>query len=148
MVQARPCPPRWRWLALVPVLGCLACSGSGGLPTVRGKVLYKGEPAQGVLVSFHPQGKNAVTAVPSTGTTGADGSFTLTTGPNEGAPAGSYAVTFIWPQEVAPKKAGAISREPVQSRDRFEGAYANSARSPHKIQVKEGVNQLDPFDLK
>jgi hypothetical protein len=139
----------WRWLALLPALGCLACSGNGeALNPVRGKVTYKNQPARGVLVTFHPEGGDKVTAVRPTGTTGEDGTFTLTSGSKEGAPAGSYVVTFVWPEEVKAKSSkGKISLEPPDSRDRLQGAYANLAKGL-KIQIKSGPNQLEPFDLK
>jgi hypothetical protein len=150
-MQARPLPTLgWRWLALLPALGCLACSNGGdaGLHPVKGKVLYKGQPAAGVLVTFHPEGSK-VTSVPSTGKTGEDGTFTLTTGPKEGAPAGSYVVTFVWPEEVKTKSAkGKITLDPPSMRDRFQGAYANQAQSKFRPQIKTGDNQLEAFDLK
>src|SRR5438874_9694201 len=102
VMQARPALSLgWRWLALLPALACLACSsGTDALNPVKGTVRYQGQPAKGVLVTFHPSGGDKVTAIRPTGLTGEDGTFTLTTGPKEGAPAGSYSVTFIWEEEV------------------------------------------------
>jgi len=134
------------WLALLPALGCLACSSNGdALNPVKGTVTHKGQPARGVVVTFHPPDAKITTHRP-VGTTGEDGTFTLTTGPKEGAPAGSYVVTFIWPEEAASKK---ISAEPITPRDRLKGAYSRPTRpGAPKIQIKEGTNQLEPFDLK
>jgi hypothetical protein len=142
-------PLRWRWLALLPALGCLACSGGERLNSVQGKVLHKNKPAAGILVTFHPTGANQITAVRPVGTTGEDGTFTLTTGTKDGALAGSYVVTLVWPKEMAPRKKekGPISRERSETRDRLDGAYANPKKSAFKVQIKEGINQLDPFQL-
>src|SRR5262245_3096245 len=89
-------PPGWRWLFLLPVLGCLSCSGADSLNPVQGKLLYKGQPMIGALVTFHPKGANDVTTVRPTGLVEPDGTFTLMTGTKEGAPAGDYVVTVIW----------------------------------------------------
>jgi hypothetical protein len=150
-MQARPLPTLgWRWLVLLPALACLACSnGDTALNPVKGKVLYKGQAAAGVLVAFHPSEGNKVTSIPSTGKTGEDGTFTLSTGPKEGAPAGSYVVTFTWPEEAKAKtQKGKISLDPPSLRDRLQGAYASQAQSKFKVQIKTGDNQLKDFDLK
>ena len=62
------------------------------------------------------------------GRSGEDGSFKLTTGDKEGAPAGEYVVTVICPEETKMPK-GKISTAPPESKDRFEGAYANPTAS-------------------
>ena len=100
-----------------------------------------------MLVTFHPSGGDKVTAIRPTGLTGEDGTFTLTTGPKEGAPAGSYSVTFIWEEEVRKQGKGKFSTAPPETRDRLQRAYANPEQG-RKVQIKEGPNQLDPFDLK
>jgi hypothetical protein len=140
--------PAWPLPALTALL--LAGCGGGGpaLHPVQGKVLLNGQPLKGALVTFHPKGADAVTAVRPVGMTGEDGTFTLTTGAKDGAPAGEYVVTFICPEEVVPKGKPAISTGPPESRDRLQGAYANAATSTFKVEVKAGPNQLEPFPLK
>jgi hypothetical protein len=135
------------WLVLVPALCCLSCSGGGGLNPVRGKVLYKNQPLQGALVTFHPRGANAITAVPPVGLTGEDGTFTVTTGQQEGAPAGAYVVTLICSAQVARKDKKTIFTKPPRTRDRFQGAYAHRETSRFRVEIKKGVNQLEPFNL-
>jgi hypothetical protein len=126
---------------------CLACSGGGArLNPVHGKVLYKNQPLKGALVTFHPKGANDVTTVRPVGLTGEDGTFTVTTGQKEGAPAGEYVVTLICSEEVAPK-GGRMSTKGPETQDRFHGTYANRETSKFKVDVKAGVNQLEPFDL-
>jgi hypothetical protein len=131
----------------LPALGCLSCSGSGKLYPVQGRVLHKDQPLKGALVTFHPKGADEVTAVRSTGLTGEDGTFTLTTGPKEGAPAGVYVVTVICSEEVPRDKKKGFSTEPPDTRDRFGGAYANRATSKLEVEIKKSANQLEPFHL-
>jgi hypothetical protein len=145
-MQVRPsCRPTWRWLVLLAALGSVSCSGNG-LPSVQGKVLYKDQPASGALVTFHPREITATTALP-TGLVREDGTFTLITGEEAGAPAGEYVVTVIW-SEPAPRAKGASLLEPPDTRDRLRGAYANPATSNFKVAIKNGPNQLEPFRLK
>ena len=141
-------PPLWRWLALVPALGCLSCSGGPALNPVHGQVLLKGKGIKGAVVTLHLQGADPVTAVRPYGLTGEDGTFTLTTGDKEGAPAGEYIVTVIWSREVAGKKGKeAIPMAPPDTEDHFHGAYADPTRSKIKVTIASGANKLDPIRL-
>jgi hypothetical protein len=144
----RPALPRW--LVLATALGCASCSGSdsGGLHPVTGKVLHNDKPARGVVVTFHLKGADPVKAIRPVGMSGEDGTFTLATGPREGAAPGEYVATFIWPENVAPKAKKAFSLDGPESQDRLRGAYANPATSTFKVEIKEGANQLPPFSLK
>jgi hypothetical protein len=129
---------------------CSSCSGPA-LNTVQGKVLYKGQPLKGAVVTFHPKGADAkdVTTVRPVGQTNEEGVFELSTGPKKGVPAGEYVVTLICAEEVAPKGKRVISTDGLpETQDRFKGAYANAATSGLKAEVKPGPNQLEPFDLK
>jgi len=133
---------------LLALLGGPGCSGGGDtLHPVKGQVFWKGQPAKGVLLTFHLKGADPVTAIRPLGLTGEDGTFTLTTGEREGAAAGEYAVTAIWSEE-APKVKGRISTAPPDNRDRLQGAYANAATPPFKVEIKGGENALPPFQLK
>jgi hypothetical protein len=59
-------------------------------------------------VVFHPKDNADPQAPRPFGTAGADGSFGLTTSrPGDGAPAGEYRVTVIWPGAAGRKKTGA-----------------------------------------
>lgn len=133
-------------LLSVGLLGA-SCSEAGRLSPVRGKVVYKGEPLAGALVTFHPKGDATPKTVPSTGLTKDDGTFALTTGDRDGAPPGDYVVTVLCSEPVAGKK-GAFSTGPADTKDRLQGAYSNRATSKMAVTVKAGENQLDPFDLK
>jgi hypothetical protein len=138
-----------RWLPALAALCCAACSGGGGLHPVHGQVLFKGKPAQGALVVFRPKGDDSLTAVPATGETREDGTFTLFTGPNEGAAAGEYSVTITWPEEAPVPKDGPRIRmdAPPSPPDRLKGHYAKPDKA-FTVQVKPGKNQLEPFNLK
>jgi hypothetical protein len=138
---------KWPLLALLLCFCSLSCSGGDALHPVHGKVLHKDQPVKGVLVSFHPKGADLTTHRP-VGLTREDGSFTLTTGQKEGAPAGEYVVTFICSEEADTKGKKVISTAPPDTVDRFRGAYANHATSEFKVEIKKGVNQLEPFRLK
>jgi hypothetical protein len=140
-----PRPSRWRWLILLPALGCLSCSGSAALNPVQGTVLYKNQPLAGALVTFHPKGATGVATILPVGMTKEDGTFTLTTGQTDGAPAGEYVVTLICSEVVKSKR---ISTEQPETQDRFRGAYANAATSQIQVEIKNGPNQLAPFNLK
>ena len=136
-------------LGLAVVLTASCDKGGGSLNPVKGKVLVNDEPAKGVLVTFQPKKEASVHTTPSTGVTGEDGTFTLSTGSKQGAPAGEYVVTFIWSEEVpnAPK-GKVISMEPPETRDRLGGAYASRDRSRFTVEVKAGTNELaEPFKL-
>jgi hypothetical protein len=133
---------------LVAAVACASCSAGGPpLNPVQGKLLYKGQPLKGGVLTFHPMDDKSIYAVLPVGLSGEDGSFTLTTGAKEGAPAGKYVVTIICPEEAKLPK-GKISTAPPESRDRFEGTYANRETSKLQAEVKTGANELEPFHLK
>src|SRR5947209_5994423 len=99
IVRLPPPAPGWRRPVLPAAAACASCSGGcASLNPVQGKILYKGQPLKGAVLTFHPKGggKN-ITVDPPIGTSGEDGSFRLTTGNKEGAPAGEYVVTLICP---------------------------------------------------
>jgi hypothetical protein len=112
-------------------------------------VLLKGAPVEGAVVTFHPKGADLTTVLP-VGQTDAEGTFTLSTGQNPGAPAGEYVVTFICPQMVDSKgkKQAGMSGQRLTTVDAFNGAYAREESSTIKVEVKNGANELEPFNLK
>ncbi|MCY2991580.1 MAG: hypothetical protein NTY19_27460 [Planctomycetota bacterium] len=75
----------------------VACSNSGSVTTakVRGKVTYQGNPVPGAVISFAPQAEaGAAGSRGATGTTDAEGKFTLTTyKAGDGATVGKHYVT-------------------------------------------------------
>jgi hypothetical protein len=106
---------------------------------VSGKVLVNGKPEAGIVVRFEHKdtklkGQNARHPV---GITQADGMFQLSTnGEYDGAVAGVYAVTFIWPESKS-SPAG----------DHFQGKFRNSETSKFTATVEPGPNLLPVFEL-
>lgn len=134
---------RW-WLVLIaPVCG-LGCSRGESLASVEGKVVIKQQPAEGVVVTFHRKGADPVTTTPPVGLTDKEGTFTLSTGTMPGAAAGEYVATMVWPKEIKRKNASPFDG-PGESRDELGGHYIDPGRSPFKVEVKAGVNKLEPF---
>lgn len=145
----RPCP--W-WICLLLAVGTLGCTsadsaGPKGPPPypVSGKVLYKGKPAEGFAVAFHPVTAWEGAQFAPSAVTDANGEFQLHSySENDGAPAGEYTVTFTWPKEVT----GPDPDEGKETVDQLRGAYSNPQRSKFKVTVVEGENTLPPFELK
>jgi hypothetical protein len=131
---------------LAALVGCGAgCSKTKELNPVQGKVLYQGQPLAGALVSFHPEDRPGDPAV---GLTKPDGTFELTTGDLKGADAGKYTITVICQAPIESKSQGLSFGGEPETEDRLKGAFANRNKSTITVEVKEGVNQLEPFDLK
>jgi hypothetical protein len=109
--------------------------------------MYKNKPVDGATVSFHLVGGGLTSAVPAAQTDD-DGTFTLQTGMKEGAPAGEYIVTVIWPKVVEPKGKPRIRMgEKPETVDRFKGAYASVDRSKIKLEVKSSSSMLPTINL-
>lgn len=143
-------PKRLCDIAIV-TLATLLCSGCNGpeqadrLPTfpVEGQALADGQPAEGALIVFHPLDASAPISLRPSGRVGADGTFRLTSyETGDGAPAGKYAVTVLWPEPPTHPLA-----EPDMGRDRLAGRYLTPERSPLRAEVGEGENRLQPFEL-
>ena len=69
---------------------------------VRGKVLVKDKAAGSVFLMFLPSDENDKKAARPLGLTLDDGTFTLVTNEEEGAPAGDYLVVMQWLQNPPP----------------------------------------------
>jgi hypothetical protein len=134
---------RW-WLVLLPLFG-LGCSRGDALVPVAGTVLFKTQPAEGVVVTFHREGADAIATTRPVGFTDKEGAFTLSTGAKEGAAAGAYVVTFVWPKQAKTKNEITGTAE---SRDELDGAYADVGRSQFKVAINPGTSKLPPFVLK
>lgn len=132
---------------VTPVLLCPACGRNNGLHTVRGQVLFENRPPEHALVVLHPLGRADGDAVRPRGEVGPDGTFVLSTyGARDGAPAGEYGVTVEWWQTSGSKKnPQGYDAPPV---NRLPARYARVESSGLRVQVKEGDNQLPPFQLR
>jgi hypothetical protein len=136
------------WLVLGAVVSFAACSSSRidenrkPVHPVRGKVTFQGKLAKGAFVLFVPVNEPAEARDPRPRAEAAeDGSFTLSTyGDNDGAPAGEYIVTMTWP-------GGVLSDGREEPQDKMLGRYSDIAKSKLRATVKEGQNELPPFQL-
>lgn len=102
----------------------------------RGQVFVGGQPAESAFVLFTPVNEPAEAKDPRPrAEVEKDGSFALSTyGDKDGAPAGEYIVTVTWPDKE-------------EQADRLLGRYSDAARSALRATVKEGSNELPPFQL-
>ena len=102
-----------------------------------------GEPAKDVNVMFTPVAPIAGVTEPLSpaAVTGEDGSFRLMSfKPGDGAPAGDYRVTVIYPMNRFSKYLSGI--------DRLQGKFANPKTSGLTARVEPKSNDLPSFDLK
>jgi len=129
------------------VLASVGCSQQISIPQtvpVRGMVASHQKPVPGVTVKFHPQfDMGRVKFIPN-GETDREGMFTLSTGEGgNGAPLGDYVVTL---EKLK------VTHDPQQSSievevDEWQGKYADPATSTWKVTVKDGTNDLKPFEI-
>jgi hypothetical protein len=126
------------------IVGC----GEKGIPcnVVHGSVNVDGKPAEGAMVIFCPVGgSEQVQKTRPFGFTESDGKFELlTVKKGDGAPAGDYKVIIQWPAKTTPNGDGGRS----MGGDRLQGRYMNLEKSQLTATVKQGVNDLPPFELK
>ena len=115
--------------AALLALGVLTLSGCGGsLPEVSGTVTVNGQPATAGTVVFDPTGKGAM----GIATIQEDGSYTVSTGSEEGLAPGDYAVTVTGNKTPPTEQAGAAPPEPL-----FPPQYADPKSSGLKYTVTE-----------
>jgi hypothetical protein len=136
--------------AIIFVTLFASCGDSDGVSVypVSGKVLHQGQPAAGAHVVFHATNPAAIAPnVPiPRGTVQADGTFELTSyEEGDGAPAGTYDVSVVWPGDPADPNADPESGG--GQADRFRGRYANPDASGLSATVLESQTQLEPFEL-
>lgn len=122
-------------LLLALFLGC--SDGPRGGPRIEthpitGVVTVDGQPAQNLLVRCHPvEGSDISTNI--SGFTGPDGSFSIGTYESgDGAPEGSYALTFQWGQ-------WSMSGRYEEEDDRLKGKYADPETSDWTAVVVAGL---------
>ncbi|MBL9165095.1 MAG: carboxypeptidase regulatory-like domain-containing protein [Planctomycetaceae bacterium] len=133
----------------------LGCGDSKvALYPVSGQVLFQGKPAENALIVLHdsrPAAELRGIPIPRA-TTDGEGRFRLSsysTDAFDGAPAGSYVVTIVFPEVAASVAQGEdVDPEAVdESPDKLRGKYASPDTSPLKAEIKEGENVLPTFDV-
>jgi hypothetical protein len=131
-------------IALAALVGILSgCSKRGWLETypVKGAVLVDGKPAKDAMVTFHPKETVGDRPYLPTGQTNENGEFALGTFvAGDGAPAGEYDITIVWP----------VRHNPISTLwegDKLNGRYANRAKTTLRITVEKQALQLPPFEL-
>lgn len=130
--------------AIAVALACLLCAGCGEdwqaeTHPASGQVTINGEPPTGALVHLFSAGEKVdVRASRPWGVVQDDGTFTLTTyETGDGAPAGEYAFTIVWPVD---------SSVPSLS-DRLGYQFSQPEQSKWKFTIKEGDNILPPVEM-
>lgn len=118
--------------------------------TVKGRVLFRGQPATRAIVVFHPISDPNPRALRSNGTVGPDGSFSLTTFvKDDGAPKGEYAVTVYWPD--ASKKPGKRMEGPEEEEqdlpDWLGGRFCSRNGSILRAAIGDKPVEFAPVDL-
>jgi len=129
-------------LAMVAFLlpGC--GRGGAGLQPVEGQVLFNGKPVEGAKVVLQPQGEIDPLASNPAGSTDADGKFKLSTYPTgDGAKPGEYVACVMIPPGAEARLAGSPLKK-------LPDRYVSGDTSGLAVIVKEGRNQLEPFQLK
>jgi len=141
---------RWSF-ALLALTLCSCSGGNASLYPVKGKVLVKDSPTAGILVTLHPASSDPKAAV-STGYTNDQGEFEIMTGQENGAPAGEYVATLVWMVEPPGTKKKEPNRMSMNNEltlvDKFKNKYGDRKNPPITgINIKKGVNQLEPFKV-
>lgn len=139
-----------RLVCLLFALAGFAASGcSGGKPALvptKGSVKVGGEAAKGAVVMFHPQGTaNGQTA---SGVVGDDGTFTLSSGLDQGLAPGTYKVTVTWEEKgKEPTEAERMQNLVESGPDRLKGKYSDVSKTTLTAEIKAGQSELPPFEL-
>jgi hypothetical protein len=134
--------------ALMMCLAGLGCSGKTGPAVfpVQGQVLFKGEPAAGALVVFHPINQLEPDKGKPRATVEEDGSFKVTTYTAwDGAPAGDYAVSITWARKAVQPPGG--KGHPKKVPTHFPRRYEDPNTSGLVVHIEEKANELLPFAL-
>lgn len=110
---------------------------------VMGIISVDGKPAKGVHVVLHPVGNNDPSAVTPNGITDDTGVFSLTTySVADGAPEGSYQLSFSWPEAASP---GAGDSDDMI--EKLPPQYQLAASSGVSLEVNTNTEAMPLFEL-
>jgi len=108
---------------------------------VSGQIFVRGVPAAKAVIQLRAPGNQLLDHWRPHAIVGSDGSFHLTTfATDDGAPAGTYALTVTWPR---PGKRPFDSEGP----DRFKGRYADPLRPVCELTIRPAKNDLGRINL-
>jgi hypothetical protein len=128
------------FIALVGLAGCGEPANRVVVYPVAGTVFVAGRPADNVRVMFHPLAAGGTPLFP-VGVSRADGTFQLTTmKAGDGAPAGEYVVTVLWPDPADP--ADECGCPALSPHDRLRGQYLDPAKTTLRATVQPGRNEV------
>lgn len=128
-------------LATVALALAAGCSDSRRpeLFPAGGTLLIDGQPAANARIALHPLGVPSGSLCRPVTVAGADGTYRMTTCANgDGAPAGEYAVTVVWPDPALPVD----ECNEVLLHDLLQGTYADPATTPLRVKIETGINEL------
>lgn len=148
-----------KWRNLLPILvgaglmlaaaGCEQPKVANRRPVVpvRGAALFKGKPAAGAILSFHPLNDvGPMTARPRS-TVGSDGVFELTTyATNDGAPKGEYIITIYWP-DPSKRPLNEDEDQDELPPDLLNGRFAVKGKSVLRARIGDNPVEFAPIDL-
>ena len=124
------------------IFSIVGCGGPGAVPA-GGTVTHKDKPVADATVIFTPVGGGA-DAMIATGTTDAQGAFTLTTKtPGDGAVPGNYTASVSPKLEEKPE--GDYSAPPPPP---FPAKYTDPTGSDLKVTIPAGGDKQIKLDLK
>jgi hypothetical protein len=126
---------------LVMLGGC----GQNGpaLYPVSGKVQCDGKPVADAMVFFHRAGKTDINEPVPYGFTTADGTYQLGTNMlGDGAQAGDYVITVVWPDMT--KKENGNGERP----DLLKGTFSKASESKFKATVTTGSTSVPTIEVK
>jgi hypothetical protein len=130
---------------------CLTLCGCGtkhgdrvAVHPVHGKLLVGGKPAPGAEVILYPSGAPGPALVRPHATVEPDGAYRLTTfTTRDGAPAGDFALTVIWPGPPGKNQA-----EDEPGPDRLGRAFAEPKKPAASVHIGTETTELATIDLK
>jgi hypothetical protein len=135
-------------LRIIGVYGlCVVLCGCGSKPSgqvdvypVSGTLFVAGKPAINAVVTLIPEGTSSFRCQPHA-IVDTNGSFRLSTYfTHDGAPAGKYVVTVVWP--------GPPINEDEDGPDQLRGRYSDPKRPAARVQIISEAQQLKPILLK
>jgi hypothetical protein len=145
-------------LGATAIVAAVLCAvGCGGperveLHPTQGQVVQGGKPAAGAQVTLHPAASIAdgpEKTLRPTGIADGSGNYALSTYVSgDGAPAGEWIVTVVWPDpKFPPERRQELEAEGNTVPDALGGRYARPEGSPWKVTIAPGENALPTIDL-